>query len=97
VWRVVLSDTSIRQWKKIPKGERRFVKDGIRTHLEESDPLMTTRNQFRLRHVSESAEFELGLESWRVFYRVREDLVEVVLIGEKRGGRLFIEGEEFVI
>jgi mRNA-degrading endonuclease RelE of RelBE toxin-antitoxin system len=97
VWRVVLSDTAIRQWKKIPKGERHFIRDGIRTHMEEGDPLITTRHKFRLRRVSDFVEFELRLEAWRVLYRVREGTVQVVLIGEKRGHQLFIKGEEFVI
>jgi hypothetical protein len=30
-----------------------------------------------------------------VFYRIREEAVEVVLIGEKRGNRLLIRSEEF--
>lgn len=71
--------------------------DGIRTHLAKSDPLRKSRNKFRLRRPSEYAEFELRLESWRVFYRIREGVVEVVLIGEKRGNTLVVGGEEFVL
>ena len=42
-------------------------------------------------------ERELRLDTWRVFYTVMDDqsLVLVNLIGEKRGDKLFIEGEEF--
>jgi mRNA-degrading endonuclease RelE of RelBE toxin-antitoxin system len=97
VGQVVLSDTAIRQLKRIPKAKRSFIKDGIRTHLADGDPLETSRNKFSLRRVSELAEVELRLDAWRVFYRVREGIVEIVLIGAKRGNRLLIEGEEFVI
>ena len=94
---VVLSDTAVRQLKQVHKSTRGFIKDGIRKHLAESDPLQTTRNKFRLRRASEHAEYELRLDQWRVFYRTRAGVVEVVLIGEKRGNSLFIGGEEFVL
>ena len=41
------------------------------------------------------ADFELRVDPWRVFYRVREGLVFVELIGRKRGDVLLIEGKEF--
>lgn len=94
---VVLSDTAVRQMMRIPKGKRAFIKEGIRTHLADSDPRQGVKNKFRLRRASEYAEYELRLDAWRVFYRVHESVVEVVLIGEKRGDTLFIGGEEFVL
>ena len=97
VWQVVLSETAVRQFRQIEKGRRALLKDGIRKNLAESDPMRRSRNKFRLRRASEHAEYELRLEPWRVFYRVRGSLVEVALIGEKRGNKLFISGEEFVL
>ena len=97
VWKVVLSDTAVQELGRIRKGERVRVKDGIRKHLAEGDPLQTTRNKFRLRRPSEYAEYELRLDPWRVFHRVHTEVVEVVLIGEKRGNKLLIGGEEFVL
>ena len=97
MWQIVLSDAAVRQLKRIPKAGRSEIKDGIRKHLAESDPLQSTRNKFRLRRPSEHAEFELRLDPWRVFYRVAGGRVEVVLIGEKKGDRLWIGGEEFVL
>ena len=66
-------------------------------HLADADPSQGTRNKFRLRRASEYAEYELRLEPWCVFYRIREGVVEVVLIGEKRGNKLLIGGEEFLL
>ncbi len=94
---VVFSDTAVRQLRGIPKGERAFIREEIRKHLAESDPLQSARNKFRLRRPSAYAEYELRLEPWRVFYRVHGSVVEVVLIGEKRGNTLFIGGEEFIL
>ncbi len=94
---VVLSETAVAQLRRIPKGQRGLVTDGIRKHPAESDPQQTTRNKFQLRRASEHAEYELRLEKWRVFYRIRDKKVEVVLIGEKRGNALIIGGKEFVL
>jgi hypothetical protein len=82
---------------RMEKVHRRFVLDGIRLHLIENDPLEITRNKFPLKRPSIHAERELRLDHWRVFYYVREDgsLVIVTLIGQKRGNKLFIAGEEF--
>ena len=76
---------------------RKFVLDGIRTHLVDNEPLAVSRNKFPLRRPSPHAERELRLDDWRVFYTASDDgaLVLVNLVGEKRGNKLFIEGEEF--
>jgi hypothetical protein len=65
--------------------------------LAEVDATEETHQRFRLRRPSEFAEFELRLGNWRVFYRVHGEEVQVVLIGEKRGERLFIDRKRFVL
>ena len=95
--RVVLSDTAVRLFRTFPKAQQPGIRDGIRVQLQENDPTEETRNKFRLRRPSAHAEYELRLGDYRVFYRVRGEIVEVVLIGEKRGNRLLIGGEEFDI
>ncbi len=97
VWRVVLSDTALRELKRIPKVERGNIKEGIRRHLVDADPRQTTRNKFRLRRASQFAEYQLRLEPWRVFHRIEEHVVQVILIGEKRGNKLVIGAEEFIL
>jgi mRNA-degrading endonuclease RelE of RelBE toxin-antitoxin system len=97
VRRVVLSDIAVRLFRALPKAQQPAVKNGIRVHLQENDPTEESRNKFRLRRASPHAEYELRLGDFRVFYRVRDEIVEVVLIGEKRGNRLLIGGEEFEI
>ena len=94
---VEFTDSALTALAQMGKVHRKFVLDGIKTHLVENDPLELTRNKFPLKRPSEYAERELRLETWRVFYTVIDDggLVLVNLIGEKRGNKLFIEGEEF--
>ena len=95
--RVVLADAAVRQFRALPKAQQLRVKDGIRLHLRENDAAEETRNKFLLRRPSPYAEYELRLGDVRVFYRVRDETVEVVLIGRKQGNRLRIGGEEFEI
>ena len=80
---------------------QRIVVDGIRTHLIDNDPLESTRNKFQRRRPPSRTDFELRLENGRVFYRVEEGVhrakTKIALVGEKQGGRLMIEGEEFAL
>jgi len=94
MWDVVFTPDALRQFKKLPKAARPFLKEAIREHLIQSDPAETARNKFRLRRASAHADFELRAGEWRVFYRLTSSGVVVTLIGEKRGASLFVEGEE---
>jgi hypothetical protein len=65
-------------------------------HLEDN-PLADTRNMKTLRP-NKVADKELRLfGKYRVLYSVDEDahLVTIILVGEKVGNRLLVEGEEF--
>ena len=46
-------------------------------------------------YLNRSLPADRRLGDVRVFYKVRDDVVEVVLIGTKRGNRLVVAGEEF--
>ena len=95
MWRVVFSESAVRGLRRLPQAAQAAVKKGARTHLEENDPRQESRNKFRLRRASPHAEYELRIGSWRVFYRVIGERVEVLLIGEKKGNALWIDGKEF--
>ena len=69
----------------------------MKRHLADGDASGETQQRLRLRRPSALAEFELRVGNWRVFYRVAGEDVQVVLIGEKRGERLFIDGKRFVL
>jgi mRNA-degrading endonuclease RelE of RelBE toxin-antitoxin system len=69
----------------------------MRRQLEQADATKETSQRFRLRRLSDLAEFELRVGDWRVFYRVDRKEVQVVLIGQKRGEKLFIDGRKFTL
>jgi mRNA-degrading endonuclease RelE of RelBE toxin-antitoxin system len=95
--KVELSASAVSALAQMDKVHRKFVLDGIRLHLMDNEPLEISRNKFPSRRPSPHAEWELRIEPWRVFYSVSDNgsLVLISMIGEKRGNKLFIEGEEF--
>jgi mRNA-degrading endonuclease RelE of RelBE toxin-antitoxin system len=94
---VLLGPDATRQLRALRAFDAASLKDAMRRQLSEADATEETHQRFRLRRPSKFAEFELRVGNWRVFYRVRGEEVEVVLIGEKRGERLFIDGKRFVL
>jgi mRNA-degrading endonuclease RelE of RelBE toxin-antitoxin system len=92
---IVFSPAAVRQFKRLPAGARRLIKESIRERLLEQDPTEETRNRFRLRRISEHADYELRVDPWRVFYRVQDTTVIVELIGKKKGSVLLIDRKEF--
>ena len=65
--------------------------------MGEDDATVEARNRFRLRRLSEFADFELRVDDLPVFYRVAGERVEVVLIGRKKGNHLVIDGKRFTL
>ena len=92
---LVFSPAAVRQFKRLPAAVRSLSKDAFREQLAEQDPTEETRNRFRLRRISEFADYELRVEPWRVFYRVQGNVVTIELIGQKKGNVLLIGRKEF--
>lgn len=95
--RVELSPDALRQLRALRAHDRGLLKKQIRKQLEESDATQETRNHFRLRRPSRVADYELRVRDWRVFYRVADDTVQVVLIGRKSGNFLLIDRKRFIL
>lgn len=75
--------------------DRRRVVAEIEAQLAH-EPTRETRNRKRLRP-DELAEWELRVESFRIFYDVIavDEVVKIVAIGSKEGNDLFIHGEKY--
>ncbi len=76
------------------KNEQTEIVEGIRENLEH-EPNVETRNRKKLRP-NETAEWELRLGKFRIFYDVSEAVrvVAIEAIAEKKGSLLFFQGEE---
>jgi mRNA-degrading endonuclease RelE of RelBE toxin-antitoxin system len=94
---IVLSPDSFRQFKKLSARDRSRLREAMVASLSEDDATVDTRHRFRLRRPSEYADFELRVEDMRVYYRVAENEVRVVLIGRKKGNHLLIDGRRFTL
>ena len=92
---VVFAPAAVRQFKRLPAAARSLLKDALRKQLAEQDPTEESRNRFRLRRISEFADYELRIDPWRIFYRVQDEVVTIELIGQKKGNVLLIGGKEF--
>ena len=74
---------------------RRVVLDGLEVHLRHQ-PTLGSRKIKSLRP-NPVAGWELRLGDFRVLYDVAEEqrVVTVQVVGEKRGNRLIVQGQEF--
>ena len=94
---IVLSPDALRQVWKLRAKDRSRLRDAVLASLGEDDATVEARNRFRLRRLSEFADFELRVDDLPVFYRVAGERVEVVLIGRKKGNHLVIDGKRFTL
>lgn len=75
--------------------EQRQIIQAIEEQLQ-YQPTQPTRNRKQLRP-NNLAEWELRVDTFRVFYDVDEELsvVKIEAIGYKEGNKLFVHGEEY--
>ena len=95
-WTVNLKESVIHDLSWFGAKDGRLLLQGAEQHLS-SDPLLESRNMKTLRP-NPVAERELRLfGKYRVLFNVDEETEEVtiILVGEKRGNSLFVQGEEF--
>ena len=95
-WKVTLKKSALEDLRWFGRKTGRTILDSA-TGLLEGDPLVQTRNMKTLRP-NPVAEHELRLEGkYRVLFNVdsEEKVVRIVLVGEKRGNTLVVQGEEF--
>jgi mRNA-degrading endonuclease RelE of RelBE toxin-antitoxin system len=95
-WTVALKESVIDDLRWFGKRDGRKLLKEAEQHLT-SNPLLESRNMKSLRP-NPVAERELRLfGKYRVLFNVDEEHEEVtiILVGDKRGNSLFVQGEEF--
>ena len=96
-WAVILKESVIDDLRWFGKKDGRILLREAEQHLS-SDPLAESRNMKTLRP-NPIAERELRLfGKYRVLFNADEEneKVTIILVGEKRGNSLFVQGEEFI-
>ncbi len=77
------------------KREQQIIFDRIEEQLTD-EPNVETRNRKKLRP-NQVAQWELRIESYRVFYDVDLDAntVEVKTVGRKKGNKVLVRGKQY--
>ena len=96
-FRVKFTSAALDDVAPFKKRERKAILDGIDKQLVD-EPHVETRNRQRLRP-NRTSEWEVRIGKYRVFYDVRQSdrIVEVKMIGEKRGNMVRVRGEEYAL
>jgi mRNA-degrading endonuclease RelE of RelBE toxin-antitoxin system len=90
-----IADEAVGHLDRLERYAQRIVLDGIELHLRHQ-PMEETRRIKQLR-LNPVASWELRLGDYRVLYDVAEEgrVVNVLVVGEKRGNRLYVSGQEY--
>jgi len=95
-WHVTVSESALDDVRWFGKKQGRWILRELDQQLS-ADPVTATRN-LKILRFNPVAQRELRLAGkYRVLFNVDEKAlsVSIVLVGEKRGNRLIVRGEEF--
>ena len=95
MYRVKFTRSALEDIGWFKRGERKIIIDAIAERLGRG-PTGESRNRKRLRP-NATSEWELRIEKYRVFYDLNHGkrLVEVRVVGEKKGNRVVVRGEGY--
>lgn len=91
--RISITHDADRQLSALPIRKRRILEAAIQSRLPES-PTTPTKAVKRLRP-NPFAQFELRARDFRALYNVEGEEIVILLVGQKVGNKLIVEGEEF--
>lgn len=90
---IVITEDAERQLRSLPVRDQRNLESAILSRLGHQ-PTKPTKAIKRLRP-NPLAKFELRAGDLRVLYNVEGDEVVILVVGQKVGNKLIVEGEEF--
>ncbi len=92
-FKITITEDADRQFRALPARKQRVLEAAIESRLL-TQPTMPTKVIKCLRPNS-FAEFELRAGDIRVLYNVEGEEVVILIVGQKVGNKLIVEGEEF--
>lgn len=92
-FKITITEDADRQFRALSARDQRTLEAAILARLQHQ-PTTPTKAIKRLRP-NPLAEFELRVGNLRVLYNVEGDEVIVLIVGQKAGNKLIVEGEEF--
>src|SRR5712691_8647321 len=92
-FRITITEDADRQLRSLPARDQRILEAAIVSRLR-GQPTTPTKAIKRLRP-NPLAEFELRAGDLRALYNVEDEEVVVLIVGQKVGNKLIVEGAEF--
>jgi mRNA-degrading endonuclease RelE of RelBE toxin-antitoxin system len=92
-FKITITEDADRQFRSLPTREQRILEAAIQSRLLHQ-PTTPTKAIKRLRP-NPLAEFELRVGGLRALYNVEANEVVILVVGQKVGNKLIVEGEEF--
>lgn len=95
MFRITFTPSALDDIEWFRKHEQKTIFDNTEEQLT-YQPNVVTRNRKKLRP-NQSAEWELRIDNYRVFYDVDTAIntVEVMMVGYKEGNKLFVQGKGY--
>jgi mRNA-degrading endonuclease RelE of RelBE toxin-antitoxin system len=90
---ITITEDADRQFEALSARDQRTLEAAIQSRLQQQ-PATPTKAIKRLRP-NPFAEFELRVGNLRVLYNVEGNEVIILIVGEKVGNKLIVEGVEF--
>lgn len=88
-----LQPDAIHDLDEMRKYDATKVLDGIEDHLA-SEPMKESRSRIKKLRGKQVTDYRLRIDNWRIFYRVRENTVQVLRIMDKSDTADFYSEEE---
>lgn len=90
---LIITELCERQLLALPVRDQRMIEAAIVSRLVHQ-PTVVTKAVKKLRP-NPFAEYELRAGEYRVLYNVEENQVVLLIVGQKAGNKLIVEGEAF--
>jgi mRNA-degrading endonuclease RelE of RelBE toxin-antitoxin system len=92
-YKIAITHDAERQLRAMSAHDQRIVEAAILSRLQDQPTSPT--NAIKQLRPNPLATFELRAGDFRVLYNVEEDQVVILVVGQKVGNKLVVEGEEF--
>src|SRR5579871_3271708 len=92
-FKITITEDADRQFLTLPAREQRILEAAVLARLQHQPT--TPTKAIKCLRPNPLAEFELRVGNLRALYNVEGDEVVILIVGEKVGNKLIVEGEEF--
>ena len=89
---IVFAPEAVNELRTLPARDRAAIRDAIEVHLRH-EPARLSRTRIKRLRGFRKPQFRLRVDNYRVFYDVRQGIVEVLAVVEKPTANEWLEAE----